>query len=372
MNDRPFTLRRALNLFWTFLITRAVIAVAGYYSNLRVEKWKYFQKRHEHWTDLFFQWDSSYYHRIASEGYSYAPGTTSDVHFFPLYPLLIRIQGWLTGEYLVAGFVVANLLLLLAVYYFDRLLVMDGGDERSTDLSILYLLIFPTSFYLSLYYPESLLLLLAFAALYHARKRQWFAAGACGFLLGLCKPYGLLIVVPLLIEYMNVNWGQWKIEWRKIRPNILWLGLAPAGLASYMLFLYLRFGDALAFSKATVFWNRKLAPFWVTLANVQVYNLFEQILYIGTVVTALALLVYAAFRRVRVSYLVYAGALFFLYISANILESIQRYVITLFPLYIGMGLLAARNRHIERLLTLTSVMLLTLFTVLFCAGYRMY
>src|SRR5918992_2478196 len=65
------------------------------------------------WLELWAQWDSEHYVRIATEGYSYTPGTFSNIPFFPLYPLLIRIVMLLRGRVdtqtgAFAGFVIAN------------------------------------------------------------------------------------------------------------------------------------------------------------------------------------------------------------------------------------------------------------------------
>lgn len=361
---------RVFDLLGMFLISRAVIFVAGYYSNIRVEKFHYFRKQ-GHWSDPFFQWDSYWYQGIIRRGYHYVEGEPSSVHFFPLYPMLLKGLSWITGEWVVTGFVVSNICLFLAVVYLDKLVSLDF-ERKVADRAVLFMLLFPTGFFLSLFYPESLYLFLSIAAVYHARQRQWLLASLFGFFLALSKTPGVFIAAVLGLEYLRINYGSWRIQWREIRFDILWLGLVPLGLGLYMLYLHLAFGDAMAFSKATASWNREFVFFVETFRNNAKYPPFEQILYIGTVVLALATLIYGLMVKVRFSYLVYAAMLLFLFCSANVLESIQRHALMLFPMYIALAHMGARNRHVDLFITTFSVMLLTLFTVLFVAGYRMY
>ncbi|HMO04587.1 MAG TPA: mannosyltransferase family protein [Kiritimatiellia bacterium] len=355
-----------------FLLSRLTILVAGYYSNLRIDKFKWYQKQ-GHFTDPFFQWDSYWYLGIIQSGYHYEPGTPSNVHFFPLFPLLVRLFGGITGEYVVTGFVLANLFLFAAVCLLYKLVIQDGGSHALADRAALYLCVFPTGFFLSLFYPESLYLMLSLATLLLARQQRWGWACACGGLLALAKTPGVLIFAPVAMEYLGVERNRlWPWRWNRPRSSILWLALIPAGLALYMLYLHHQFGDAFAFSKATASWNRKVVPFYETFAHARQYPPFEQILYHGSVLLALASLITGLFIRVRLSYLVYGGMLLFLFVSSNVLESIQRHVLMIFPVYLVLGMIGVRNRLADTGWLMFSLMLLTLFTVVFTAGYRMY
>jgi hypothetical protein len=374
-DSAPAPLLTRARLLWItglFLITRLVTAIAGYYSNIRVEKFKYFQKQ-GHFTDPFFQWDSYWYMSIVRDGYHYVEGASSNVHFFPLFSLLVKLASLITGEMIVTGFVISNLAFLGAALYLDLLIRRDGHGDAVADKAVFYLLIFPTGFWLSLYYPESLYLMLSLGALYHARCGQWFRACALGGLLALTKTPGVFIAVPLAMEYFGVDLKRlWPTRWNRIDARVLWLALVPLGLGLYMMYLAVAFGEPMAFSKATATWSRKIVPFYVTFQNMDMYPLFEQILYYGTVLIGAASLIVGFAARLRLSYLVYTGMLFLLFISSNIFESIQRHVLMLFPVYWMLGLAGARSALADRAITVASVMLLTLFTVLFVAGYRMY
>ncbi|HLN31979.1 MAG TPA: hypothetical protein VK395_29880, partial [Gemmataceae bacterium] len=45
----------------------------------------------------FVHWDAHYYTDIAENGYSYAPGQQSTIHFFPAYSVTARLLSSCTG-----------------------------------------------------------------------------------------------------------------------------------------------------------------------------------------------------------------------------------------------------------------------------------
>jgi hypothetical protein len=60
--------------------------------------------------EAFSQWDGAWYLSIATDGYQW-PGSLdiqSNVVFFPLYPLLGRIVGWLVADARWGLFIVSN------------------------------------------------------------------------------------------------------------------------------------------------------------------------------------------------------------------------------------------------------------------------
>ncbi len=90
-------------------------------------------------------------------------------------------------------------------------------DRATAARAVLYLLVFPTTLFLSAVYAESLFLALTVAAFYHARRGQWWIAGALGGLAALARPHGVLLALPLAVEYL----AQRDFDLRAIRGNIL-------------------------------------------------------------------------------------------------------------------------------------------------------
>lgn len=59
------------------------------------------------WLDAWFQYDAGWYYGIAESGYFYNPGQQSSIAFFPVFPMTVRALGWVTGDYQVAGTLLA-------------------------------------------------------------------------------------------------------------------------------------------------------------------------------------------------------------------------------------------------------------------------
>src|SRR5208337_511720 len=73
-------------------------------------------------------WDSGWYYLIAKNGYStqlnvYNQGNYA---FFPLYPLLMRLLEYITGNYYIAGMVISNIALIIAGIYLFKLVSLDS------------------------------------------------------------------------------------------------------------------------------------------------------------------------------------------------------------------------------------------------------
>ncbi|MBI4508851.1 MAG: hypothetical protein HY698_04395 [Deltaproteobacteria bacterium] len=222
----------------------------------------------DHWyLDAWFRWDAKWYKRIAEEGYRWQEGEQSSVAFFPLFPYLARYLGKIVGNHLIAGLILSNTCTLFALYYMFRLGVSRLGEAKAKS-ALIFLLIFPGSFFFSSYYPEGLFLLATCASTCSFFERRFFLAGTWGLLATLTRPTGILLFLALVAGHVYDSWKQRQ----KIRGEALWLALIPAGLLLYMLFLYQQFGDPLVFARAQAGWGRSaqfpLASLFEALARV--------------------------------------------------------------------------------------------------------
>jgi hypothetical protein len=150
--------------------------------------------------DMFARYDSGWYYAIARDGYRYLEGEPSSLAFFPLYPLAMRGLGSLLGgeqhHYYMAGMLISRAAFLAALvifFYLARLDLDDDGAERA----VLYMAIFPFSFFFSRVYSESLFLLLTLAAFYLFRTRRWELGGLAGGLAALTRVNGILSLAAL-------------------------------------------------------------------------------------------------------------------------------------------------------------------------------
>jgi hypothetical protein len=205
----------------------------------------------------FTTWDSSYYLLLARDGYP--DGAHQSNAFAPLLPLSIRAVGQLTGDLVIAGLLVSNAASAAALWLLWSLVRRRWGESTAWRTLVL-LLAFPTAFFLSLVYSESLFLLLAVLTFWGldrassetATPRGWglAIAAAAAFLLPLTRAIGAVIVLPLLIWVAVTYWQQ---AYRCQSPSRAWwlaacgLLLAPlAGVLADAAYMQLAAGDWLA------------------------------------------------------------------------------------------------------------------------------
>ena len=210
-----------------FLVTRLGIALVAYVSMPLIVDSSvppYHIKPDQLLLDVFgSRWDTGFYLSIAEEGYQVDGVPFPSVAFFPLLPLLIRAFNLLTGDTLVAGLLVTNLALVAACLLFYRLVYDEFGAETA-GRAVWYFLIFPSSFFGSAIYSESLFLLCAIGALYLFRKGLWESAAMLGVLSAMTRFMGLLVAPLLLIEW-------WMLRRRNApekRPPLAALARPPA------------------------------------------------------------------------------------------------------------------------------------------------
>ncbi len=153
-------------------------------------------------TGLLGKWDGVWYVGIAQHGYDAALSHRADgslvntnVVFFPLYPLLIRVLGWPLGL-LHAALVISWLAGIGAAVAIRA--VGEHLYNRRTGIVLAVLWgIQPTALVESMAYTESLLTLLVALALLYLLRRRWTAAGIAGFFAGLTHPTGLTVAVAI-------------------------------------------------------------------------------------------------------------------------------------------------------------------------------
>ena len=144
-------------------------------------------------------WDAAWYERIAAHGY--AGRGNAALRFFPLLPILARsfraVPGMTAGMSVI---VVANVASLAAFVVLYRLVMFEIGDEACARRAVWLLALAPPAFVLVMGYAESLLLVTSLVAFLGLRQRRYGLAIGGGFAAGLCRPVGMLLVIPAAIE----------------------------------------------------------------------------------------------------------------------------------------------------------------------------
>jgi hypothetical protein len=311
------------------------------------------------------RWDAVHYLDIATQGYQ---GT--DMAFFPLFPLLIRILGALVGNHLIAALLISNASFFFGLLYLYKLLEHEF-DRSVARRAIFYVSIFPTAFYFSAAYTESLFFMLTVASFYYMRSHRWWIAGIFGFFASLTRVEGVLLIVPFAIEWFM----QYRNELGRHITALFGGALIPLGLFVYMAYLWVLRGDPLYFSHVQIHWNRHLAPPWVSVINAfhkiaiatqgqTIANQLMEVCFTALMITVLVV----GWRSLRPSYIAYMALSILVPISTSSLMSMPRFALVLFPMY---AILARDGERpwVNNLIVAFSLPLLGLFTVLFADWY---
>jgi len=356
----------------TFLVTRVPIIFTAELASVTIG-----QRPGEHFVAsanpllaVWGRWDAVHYLTIAARGYY---GT--DMAFFPLYPLLIRIVGTLMGNDLIAGLVISNVALFFGLLFFYKL--VEHQFDRSVALrAIFYISIFPTAVFFSAVYTESLFFCLTVASFYYIKERKWITAGILGALAALTRVEGVLLAVPYAMEAFGA------FDWRHAinAPKRLWrvvLGfcLIPLGLVAYMATLWVLRGDPLYFSHVQAHWDRHLAPPWASVIRSVTMIVHShgaqaavgQALELTFTILMLAVLI-AGWRSLRPSFWVYMALSIVVPMSTASLMSMPRFALVLFPMFIVLALWG-RRAWVNSTIVAFSLLLLGLYTVLYANWY---
>jgi Mannosyltransferase (PIG-V) len=317
---------------------------------------------HEQWLS-WKHWDTDWFVDITRSGYTGLAPDRADpaTAFFPLFPAL----AWLANP-IVPGGPYAAVMVVSNVAFFAAVVLLYRFFESETDAATglrgsWYLVIFPSGFFLAAGYNVSLAIALSVGCVYAVRRQRWWLAAACGALASANRSSGVLLLIPFCYEYLRVR----GFRVRRIRADVLWAALVPAGLAAYMIYTWVELGDALRFEHAQDNWKRTLAWPWVALRQsagmverhlhdlnaFQIHNLLD----LGSVAFSAALLVLGfvgpwRLRRDQWGLLFYGFAVLTLVTifpdftseHPSPLRSAVRLVLEVFPAYL---VLAKMGRH---------------------------
>jgi hypothetical protein len=317
--------------------------------------------------------DVNWYVGIAENGYEQIP-FNADVPrnwaFFPLFPLSLRLISYLTGEFPITGMVFSHVCFLLALLLLHRLSLLFGFSADDADRTLIYLAFFPTSYFLSIPLPEALFLMLTVASFYFAKSERWWIAGLFGALASATRSTGVLLLPALAM----LHWEMYRPRRLKdVRKSSLALLLIPAGLISFMIYLHVITGNALAFKGAMAAWGRKAGFFFSPLleylghpTEIAVHWDFR-LLNFWAVVIALGCGGYLLKRRYY-ALATYTLLLTFVALSSALLQSQARYTMVAFPIYLGLAV-AGRRAKIDQLILAVFIVLFALLSALFAAHF---
>lgn len=322
------------------------------------------------WVDGWYHFDAAWYYGISQYGYSYTPGQQSSIAFFPTYPLTLSGFGWLFGNHQVTGVLLSMTCGLLSVVLFSSW-VRSRLTRNAAITTVLLQLFYPYAFFLyGAMYADSMFLLTAIGAFMLLERRHFWWAGLVGALATAGRSVGVAVAIGLVIRMLeiraedraargdvqaqgNVRFRELLISVRSIRWREFGVFLSGVGIAGWMIYLWLAFGDPLAFlaTQSSPGWDQGSGPrTWFKIAYL------GQLLH-GRTDVAVALTVQAVFclvgilllrrvlRRFGWGYFAYALAVIAIpIIGTKDFMSTGRYMMVAFPIFAVAGELLAQPR----------------------------
>jgi hypothetical protein len=292
-------------------------------------------------------WDGTWYRAIATDGYEAIP--MEAVRFFPLYPHTGR---WLAVLPVVgvsgALVVVSNLAALGVGVALRRLVLAEGRSPEMARRAVWFSALLPSAFVFVWAYSESLMVLAAIAAIAAARRSRWGLAAAAGAVAAATRPLGLLLLVPLAWEALQV-----------LRRDGLRAGIGPtlaclgpvAGTGAYLAWVGSAFGDPLLpFTVQEDLRGEAIDPISSLvsgLGDLVGPERFGDGLHLPFAVAILVLVV-VTFKTWPTAYGLYAAAVALAALAADNLNSLERYGLNAFPIVLGLAAITEGQRT-ERL-----------------------
>jgi len=217
--------------------------------------------------NLPVRWDAGWYLQIVTSGYSYVPGEPElqqNIVFFPAYPMLVRGVGRVLGGQML-GYTWGGLMLSLTAFFAALIylfgLARETLDEDEARYTLWLIAAYPFALFFGAVYTESLFLLGATAAFYHFTKQQFGRAALWGLLVGLSRPNGFELSLPLVLLAVMGSGASFAARSKARRDELLKALAAAAmpcvGMLIYAAFIWHLTGDPLAWVAGHVAWGRR-------------------------------------------------------------------------------------------------------------------
>jgi Gpi18-like mannosyltransferase len=328
------------------------------------------------------KFDAGWYRDIAENGYYYRGNREqSSVAFFPTYPLTMRALHAAFGGNMVAwGIPITFVCGLVSAILFHRWAARRFG-RRPAAVGAALLCLWPYGFYLyGAVYADAMFLAFVLMAFTFVNAGHTLLAGLAGAVATATRPMGLAVLVGLI-----------AIVWEKDRQSNLrpfrqrrdwWVVLAAGGFGAYATYLWVKFGNPLAFAVAegAPGWDQNSSPrTWLKFEYFErivefrsrglLYplNLTAQLLLVVLLLVA----VIKARAKLGLGYTLYAiSVLAIPLVGSKDFQGLGRYSLSAFPAFGALGFYVAQHLgpRLRTLLLLTSVVFLGVLSSAFARG----
>lgn len=358
---------------WKAVIFLAIIIGFGLFpmvsQNLKYTYVFSLGKQDTLWNSLFFSgvnFDGQHYLYIAQRGY------VEEGRFMPVFPFLIYMIS--LGQNVVWA-AISSVTLVNVIFFVDLVLLFkilkSQFSEKIAKLSVVSLLVFPTSYYWGSVYSESVFLLVSLGFFYFLDKGKLVFAGVLAVLLTLTRVVGVA-ALPVVFGVMWLRNWFWAL---------VSLPLLLCGLAAYSVYNQVKWGQAFYFiqSHGDLGNSREVAnvillpqTVWRYIKILLEVPIFSHAGFVAAVelssfIFVICLLLWG-WKKLNWKYLVYSVVVVLVPALSGTFLGLSRYVLVAFPLYILIAF-ACKSRSFKYLYFSFSLGLLVLLTLMFSRGY---
>lgn len=316
--------------------------------------------------DGFAQYDALTYFDIASNGYNSVYNGIGNYFAYPLYPLLIKIFGFIFGIPLAALLIsnIASFLAIFALY----ILVKEELGKNIAYKTAFYLILFPTAYFLTMMYNESLFLLLTVLTFLFAKRNNWLLCGISGFLASLTRFQGIFLFLPIAYIYLRSI----GFKLKNIKFNGIYTFLIPLGMVSFFSYLYLITGNFfINLTSQTKYGKSIVLPFEAFIdygLRIIKQPMVVNMLYFSISLILIIIFIYLLFKLYKLGkkeYFIYMGLSLLIPLISSNLDASTRFELVMFPAFISMAFLSQdpQKNKIIILLYILFFLLMIAFTV---------
>ena len=354
-------------------------------------------------------WDGNWYLGIVTTGYHYnsviASTVQQNVAFFPGFPFVVRMfHDIFRLSYLYSGLLINFLLTVGIVFIACELYVIfcqkynhtnqKQADTKLTNIwPVIIVLSLPTVFFFAAFYADALLVFCLMSAIYFGLKKKYLMSAIFAGLATGVNPIGVVAAPAILIMFIEqelVLKNSIKSIIKKYFLKLIAISLLSInGIIFYMLYLWYRFKDPLAFYKSEKAWGRaSSSSFFSNMSNIwhAYYPHFFNLTYFGNakfeylialsdmILPFLALIILIISIHKKVWWLfTYTLILILLPISTGSLGSLNRFALGLIPALIFIYALLSK-KIIKYIWIPISLMAITqiIFIVIFLQNLILY
>jgi len=321
--------------------------------------------------------DSAWYQQIAQDGYTKAPFSAQQQQnwaFFPVWPALLKV-GMVAGfDHIVWAAMLSFLFSMGFSIYLYLLFRLDFSESVSL-CAVLLINLFPSAYFFFRSGTEALFLFCISSSIYYARKGGWTAASLAGAVGALSRFQGIFVLLPLFVILLR----QYLKE--GFKPSYVLIGIVPAAVASFFLYLYLITGNYFAAVDIQVCWGNtfdglftsylsqireaKFVGFWGW--DLSVVTLLVLTFCLLALLTSLFLWKKGIYP---VEYLIYTlPNVLLLFTKASLLSSV-RYIGMIFPLMLIPVIVTENRPALRQMIFFFSTALLMLLFLSAVLGYQ--